>query len=77
MEEEIMSLSLAFKQSLSGRNPQERLSKVLKKNKNRFNISKDGFINMDLDNQEVKAEIEKQITKLEAFQAIAGKYVTR
>lgn len=59
-----MSVSLAFKQSLVGKNPQERLSKVLKENRNRFNISKNGFINMDLENDEVQAEIEKQITKL-------------
>lgn len=49
------------------RSPQERLSKVLKKNKNRFNINNDGFINMDLQNEEVQAEIGKQLAKLGAF----------
>ncbi|MCC3704148.1 hypothetical protein LLR08_16425 [Rouxiella badensis] len=68
-----MSVSLAFKQSLMARNPQERLSKVLKKNKNRFNISKDGFINMDLQSVEVQAEIEKQLIKLGNFHAHIGK----
>lgn len=68
-----MSLSLAFKQSLMARSPQERLSKVLKKNKNRFNINKDGFINMDLANSEVQAEIEKQIAKLGSFHVMDRK----
>ncbi|MBK4725043.1 hypothetical protein [Pantoea agglomerans] len=62
-----MTVSLAFKQSLMARSPQERLSKVLKKNKNRFNINNDGFINMDLQNEEVQAEIGKQLAKLGTF----------
>ena len=60
-----MSVSFAFKQSLTARSPQDRLSKVLKKNKNRFNINSDGFINMNLENEDVQAEIVKQLDKLE------------
>lgn len=66
-----MSVSLAFKQSLMGRTPQERLSQVLKENKNRFSINKNGFIIMDLQSAEVQAELEKQITKLGDLQVVA------
>ncbi|MFV9064946.1 multidrug ABC transporter ATPase [Serratia fonticola] len=60
-----MSISVAFKQSLTARSPQDRLSRVLKENKNRFNINNDGFINMNLENVDVQAEIVKQLDKLE------------
>ncbi|ULR31956.1 hypothetical protein MJO48_04460 [Dickeya fangzhongdai] len=66
-----MSVSLAFKQSLMGRTPQERLSQVLKENKNRFSINKNGFIIMDLQSAEVQAELEKQITKLGDLRGVA------
>lgn len=68
-----MSISLALKQSLAARSPQDRLSRVLKKNKNRFNINNDGFINMNLDNEDVQAEIVKQLDKLESIALMVTK----
>ncbi|OZI14106.1 multidrug ABC transporter ATPase [Sodalis-like symbiont of Philaenus spumarius] len=45
-------------------NPQERLSKVLKENKQRFSINKNGFISVDLNNSDVQREIERHVLKL-------------
>ncbi|MFW3571257.1 hypothetical protein [Kosakonia cowanii] len=72
-----MSVSLAFKQSLMARSPQDRLSKVLKKNKNRFNINSDGFINMNLENEDVQAEIVRQLDKLGSIGLLAAKTTTK
>jgi len=59
-----MSMSLALKISIPTGSPTERLARVLKANKDRYNISKDGFISIKLDNADVQAEIEKHISKL-------------
>lgn len=59
-----MSMSHALKIGIPSGSPRERLARVLKANKDRYNISKDGFISVNLENAEVQAAIEKQISKL-------------
>ncbi|WP_413725763.1 multidrug ABC transporter ATPase [Sodalis sp. RH16] len=59
-----MSMSLALKIGIPTGSPTERLARVLKENKDRYNISKDGFISINLDNADVQAAIEKQVSKL-------------
>lgn len=62
-----MSILSVFKINLTIQNPAERLARVLKENKGRYNISKDGFISINKDNADVQAAIEKQISKLTNF----------
>ena len=59
-----MSMSRALKFGISSGSPRERLARVLKENKDRYSISKDGFISVKMDNTDVQAAIEKQINKL-------------
>lgn len=48
--------------------PTERLARALKENKKKFSVSKDGYISIDLNNNEVVSEIKKQFEKLEAME---------
>lgn len=59
-----MSMSLALKIGIPFGSPRERLARVLKENKDRFNISKDGSVSLKMDNAEVQAAIKVQIEKL-------------
>ncbi|ULS47535.1 multidrug ABC transporter ATPase [Pectobacterium carotovorum] len=54
-------------------NPQERLSKVLKENKQRFSINKNGFISVDLNNSDVQREIERHVSKLNIATSLTRK----
>lgn len=46
-------------------NPVERLARVLKENQDKLNLSKDGFVSVDLSNEEALKAIKKQMDKLE------------
>ncbi|KMW71145.1 hypothetical protein TI10_22390 [Photorhabdus luminescens subsp. luminescens] len=48
--------------------PTERLARVLKENKKKFAVNKDGYISIDLNNNDVISEIEKQFEKLEKLE---------
>jgi len=52
-----MSISLTMR-------PSERLANVLKANKDKFSVSYDGFITLNMDNERVQQEIERQIEML-------------
>ena len=58
-----MSIALALKIGIPTGSPTERLARVLKENKDRYSISKDGFISLKLDNSDVQSAIEAQIKK--------------
>ncbi|AKE10942.1 hypothetical protein [Serratia liquefaciens] len=45
-------------------NPTERLAKILKENKEKLNLSKDGFVSVDLSNEETIKAINDQMDKL-------------
>lgn len=45
-------------------NPTERLAKILKENKEKLNLSKDGFVSVDLSNEEAIKAINDQMDKL-------------
>lgn len=47
--------------------PVERLARVLKENQDKLNLSKDGFVSVDLSNEEVLKAIKNQMDKLEYF----------
>ena len=46
-------------------NPVERLARVLKENQDKLNLSKDGFVSVDLSNDEAIKAIRDQMDKLE------------
>lgn len=48
-------------------NPVERLARVLKENQDKLNLSKDGFVSVDLSNEEALKAIKNQMDKLEYF----------
>ncbi|MFM5537004.1 hypothetical protein ACET8U_06820 [Aeromonas veronii] len=50
---------------MSSMNPTDRLAKVLKDNKNKLNLTKDGVLSLDLGNEAVVAAIKAQVGKLE------------
>jgi len=45
-------------------NPVERLARVLKENQDKLNLSKDGFVSVDLSNEEALKAIKNQMDKL-------------
>lgn len=63
-----MSMSLALKIGFPAGSSTERLARVLKQNQNKFVVSKDGFISIDLNNIEVITEIERQLEKLKTLE---------
>ncbi|MGV8004481.1 multidrug ABC transporter ATPase [Photorhabdus temperata subsp. temperata] len=48
--------------------PTERLARVLKENKKKFAVSKDGYISIDLNNKEVISEIRQRFEKFEEME---------
>jgi hypothetical protein len=48
-------------------NPVERLARVLKENQDKLNLSKDGFVSVDLSNEEAMKAIRSQMDKLEGI----------
>ncbi|MDJ0031444.1 MULTISPECIES: multidrug ABC transporter ATPase [Pantoea] len=46
-------------------NPIERLARVLKENQDKLNLSRDGFVTVDLSNEETLKAIKNQVDKLE------------
>lgn len=48
-------------------NPVERLARVLKENQDKLNLSKDGFVSVDLSNAEAMKAIREQMDKLEGI----------
>lgn len=48
-------------------NPVERLARVLKENQDKLNLSKDGFVSVDLSNEEAMKAIIDQMDKLEGI----------
>ncbi|ORJ76883.1 multidrug ABC transporter ATPase, partial [Escherichia coli] len=45
-------------------NPVERLARVLKENQDKLNLSKDGFVSVDLSNKRAMDAIKAQMDKL-------------
>lgn len=48
-------------------NPVERLARVLKENQDKLNLSKDGFVSVDLSNEAAIKAIQEQMDKLEGI----------
>lgn len=48
--------------------PTERLARVLKENKKKFAVSKDGYVSIDLNNKEVISEIRQRFEKFEEME---------
>ncbi|MBS9427847.1 MULTISPECIES: hypothetical protein [Photorhabdus] len=48
--------------------PTERLARVLKENKRKFAVSKDGYVSIDLNNKEVISEIKQRFEKFEEME---------
>ncbi|WP_387464122.1 multidrug ABC transporter ATPase [Photorhabdus sp. RM323S] len=48
--------------------PTERLARVLKENKKKFAVSKDGYVSIDLNNKEVISEIKQRFEKFEEME---------
>ncbi|EIA7674374.1 multidrug ABC transporter ATPase [Salmonella enterica subsp. enterica serovar Uganda] len=48
-------------------NPVERLARVLKENQDKLNLSKDGFVSVNLSNEEAMKAIREQMDKLEGI----------
>ncbi|WOQ12510.1 hypothetical protein [Aeromonas media] len=51
--------------TMSSNSPTDRLAKVLKENKNKLTLTKEGVLSLNLDSKEVKDAIHAQIVKLE------------
>ncbi|MDX7715154.1 hypothetical protein [Aeromonas caviae] len=51
--------------TMSSNSPTDRLAKVLKENKNKLTLTRDGVLSLNLDNKDVKDAIHAQIIKLE------------
>lgn len=60
-------------------NPVERLARVLKENQDKLNLSKDGFVSVDLSNEEAMKAIRDQMDKLEGIKTstVKEKYYYR
>ncbi|OSM94659.1 multidrug ABC transporter ATPase [Lonsdalea populi] len=54
-------------------NPVERLARVLKENQDKLNLSKDGFVSVDLSNDKAMKAIKDQMDKLESIKTNAVK----
>lgn len=48
--------------------PSDRLSKVLKENKDKFQVSDDGFIMVNLESDKVRNAIKEQLDKIESLE---------
>lgn len=48
-------------------NPVERLAKVLKENQDKLNLSKDGYVSVNMKNEEAVKAIKKQMGKLQGL----------
>ncbi|EMI2415964.1 TPA: multidrug ABC transporter ATPase [Proteus mirabilis] len=59
-----MSLVLGFDFDVGMFNSQDRLIKVLKENRGRYTITKNGYVELDLSNDKVKEAIKGQIDQL-------------
>ncbi|EMI7736968.1 TPA: multidrug ABC transporter ATPase [Proteus mirabilis] len=59
-----MSLVLGFDFDVGMFNSQDRLIKVLKENRGRYTITKNGYVELDLSNDKVKEAIKGQIDLL-------------
>ena len=49
-------------------NPVERLARVLKKNQDKLNLSKDGYVSVNLSNEEALRAIQIQMNKLKKLE---------
>lgn len=61
-------------------NPIERLAKVLKENQDKLNLNKDGFVCVDLSNEDALKAIKDQMDKLEnikPYTTVRTKYYSR
>ena len=54
-------------------NPVERLARVLKESQDKLNLSKDGFVSVDLSNDEAIKAIKDQMDKLEGIKTNTAK----
>lgn len=63
-----MSLAYAIRGHGTIQTPSNRLSKVLKENKDKFEVSDDGFIMVNLENDKVRKAIKEQLDKLESLE---------
>ncbi|EFA9090587.1 hypothetical protein C2911_003830 [Escherichia coli] len=63
-----MSLAYAIRGYGTIQTPSNRLSKVLKENKDKFEVSDDGFIMVNLENDMVRKAIKEQLDKLESLE---------
>lgn len=52
---------------LNTSNPVERLAKVLKENQDKLTLNKDGYVSVNMKNEEVVQAIKKQMGKLEGL----------
>ncbi|EJD6328352.1 MULTISPECIES: hypothetical protein [Proteus] len=59
-----MSLVLGFDFDVGMFNSQDRLKQVLKDNRGRYKINKNGYVEIDLSNDKVKEAINEQIEQL-------------
>ncbi|MGT5986561.1 multidrug ABC transporter ATPase, partial [Escherichia coli] len=57
-------------------NPVERLARVLKENQDKLNLSKDGFVSVDLSNKRAMDAIKAQMDKLEGIKTSTVKEKT-
>lgn len=48
-------------------NPRSSLTKALQENRGTYTISKDGYVSLDLSNNDVKKAIAKEIQKLDSI----------
>ncbi|MGO2335541.1 hypothetical protein [Providencia sp.] len=62
-----MSLVLGFDLDVGMFNSQDRLKKVLKDNRGRYTITKNGYVELDLSNDKVKEAIKEQIDQLKGI----------
>ncbi|MBS6210187.1 MAG: hypothetical protein KH812_08860 [Proteus hauseri] len=59
-----MSLVLGFDLDIGMFNSQDRLRKVLQDHRGRYTINKNGYVEVDLSNDQVKEAIKEQIEQL-------------
>lgn len=60
--------------TMSSNSPTDRLAKVLKENKNKLTLTRDGVLSLNLDNKDVKDAIHAQIIKLERIKEEPSEY---
>ncbi|MBG6245538.1 multidrug ABC transporter ATPase [Candidatus Symbiopectobacterium sp. 'North America'] len=54
-------------------NPVERLARVLKENQDKLNLTKDGYVSVDLSNENALKAIQAQMDKLENIKTTTTK----